>query len=552
MPTVSSVAHVRIETVHQSLSRELRRFGRAFVLAPLARFGVAAACAGILSLAATPPTLAGPLQVPAAAPLDAGPAFGAFHVSGMTVFDPQAALLYAAGYVQQHHAVASPQAVAGAIQYLYRESGYFLAEALVLVEPSTGRPHIVVEEGVFSGIDVYGVEEAMGRRIASYFRPLLAGNPATQAEFERALMLARDLSGVVVRSEIRHDGAGKRRLAIHAGAARHRFMAQADHGPRANASSIALTGEFYSQATPGDMARISVGGTRDFETRNHGVNLSATYRLPVGAHGTYGEFLLANTRYGRDIAGSLSDSRFQEGRNFIALLGHPFLRNIHEFLYGLVEFDHAELDAGPGGTSNDASQAVRVSTYYSSIGNAFGTVRGGATISAGVAETRSAGLVDDQFWHARAGAGVVLHLDQPKGDHALRIEGMGQFTNSALPATEKFYLGDRDRMRGYNMATTLGDTGVAGTVELSRHVSIEKAIIEAISPSVFLDAGMAKTTDDATNRGPGRNLASVGIATRVFLRDNLTLNGWLALPLSEDGSGSRMSPAGYVRLTKVW
>jgi hypothetical protein len=123
-----------------------------------------------------------------------------------------------------------------------------------------------------------------------------------------------------------------------------------------------------------------------------------------------------------------------------------------------------------------------------------------------VADTRSSGLVDDQFWHARAGGGVVLHLDQPKGDHALRIEGMGQFTNSALPATEKFYLGDRDRMRGYHIATTLGDTGVAGTVELSRYIGIEKGILEAISPSAFLDAGWAKATDDATNRGPGRSL----------------------------------------------
>jgi len=526
--------------------------GRSPRFARMARLCLAAACAGLLALAAAPPSHAGSLPVPAAPPIDAGPAIGAVHVSGVTVFDPQAALLYAAGYVQQHHGVASPQAVAAALQYLYRENGYFLAEALVLVEPSTGRPHIVVEEGIVSGIDVFGVEEAMGRRIASHFRPLLGGNPATQAEFERALMLASDLSGVVVRSEIRHDGAGKRRLAIHAGAARHRFMAQADHGPRANASSIALTGELYSQATPGDMVRLSVGGTRDFETRDHGVNLSATYRLPLGADGTYGEFMLANTRFGRDIAGSLSDSRFQEGRNFIALLGHPFLRNIHEFLYGFVEFDHAELDAGPGGTSNDASQAVRLSTYYSSIGNAFGTLRGGATLSAGVADTRSSGTVDDQFWHARAGGGVVLHLDQPKGDYSLRIEGMGQFTNSALPATEKFYLGDRDRMRGYHVATALGDTGVAGTVELARYIGIEKGILEAISPSVFLDAGRARTTDDATNRGAGRNLASVGVATRVFLRDNLTLNGWVAMPLSEDGNGSRMDPAGYVRLTKVW
>jgi len=66
----------------------------------MARLCLAAACAGLLALAAAPPSHAGSLPVPAAPPIDAGPAIGAVHVSGVTVFDPQAALLYAAGYVQ--------------------------------------------------------------------------------------------------------------------------------------------------------------------------------------------------------------------------------------------------------------------------------------------------------------------------------------------------------------------------------------------------------------------------------------------------------------------
>lgn len=489
---------------------------------------------------------------PGSSIVDAGPLLGQIHVSGVTIYDADVTVLYAAGYVREHHGVLNMPSVAAAIQYLYREHGYFLAEALVFTDPNTGRAHIVVEEGVLSGIEVVGVEEALGLRVASYFQHLLNGLPVTKAEFERALMLAGDLSGMLVRAEIRHDGAGKRAVTLHVKTERQRLMALADYGPRQNMASLTLTGEAYSRITPGDMIRVSLGGARHFDANDQGINLAAAYRVPIGNEGTYGELLIANTRYGRDLSGNLSDSRFQDGKNMIALLGHPFLRNIHEFLYGFVEYDYAELDAGPSGTSNDSSQTIRLAFYYSSIGHGFGTFRAGATVSAGVAESNSAGLVDDMFFHVRAGAGVVLHLDPPQGDYSLRIEGMGQLTSAALPATEKFYLGDRDRMRGYNIATTLGDSGFTGTVELSRYVAIEAQTIKAFSPAVFVDAGIVQTNNAYPMPYSSKTLASTGLAGRLFLRDDFTLSAWVALPLVEDGRDSYMKPAGYVRLTKVW
>ena len=483
---------------------------------------------------------------------DAGAVLGQIHVSGTTVFEPQAALTYAAGYIQEHHGVLNIHGVAAAIQYLYREHGYFLAETLVVTDPGTGRPHILVEEGVISNIEVFGVEENIGHKVASYFQHLLNGHPVTQAEFERALMLASDLSGLAVRTEIRYAGEGKRTVTLHATAARHRVMAVADYGPRQNMASLTLTAEAYSQITSGDMIRVSLGGARHFENTDHGINLAVAYRFPIGSYGTYGEILAANTRYGRDLSGNLTDSRFQDGKNFIALVGHPFLRNIHEFLYGFIEYDYADLDAGQYSTSNDASQVMRLSFYYSSVGHSFGTFRMGASISGGVAEAQNSGPVDDQFWHVRAGAGLILHLDPPEGDYSLRIEGMGQLTNAALPATEKFYLGDRDRMRGYNIATILGDSGFAGTVELSRYISVEEQTIKAITPAIFFDAGVVQNNDAFPTRYSSKTLASTGIATRLFLKDNFVLSGWIALPLVEDGRDSYMNPTAYIRLTKVW
>lgn len=480
------------------------------------------------------------------------PSLGQVRVSGTTVYDPEAALLYAAGYIREHHGLYTVPAIAAAIQYLYREHGYFLAEALISTDPDTGRPHILIDEGVISGIEVFGAEGEIGRKVSAYFQHLIDGHPITKPEFERALMLASDLSGVVLSSEIRHDGAGKRIVTLHVNIVRHRVMAIADYGPRQNAASATLMGEAYSQVMPGDMIRLNIGGSRHFDANNNGLNVAVAYRFPIGNDGTYGEILAANTRYGRDLSGNLSDSRFQDGKNFIALVGHPFRRNIHEFFYGLVEYDYADLDSGPAGTSSDSSQAIRLSIYYSSVGNSFGTFRGGLSVTGGVADTQATGRVDDQFWHLRAGAGLVIHLDPPNGDYSLRIEGMGQVTGAALPATEKFYLGDRNRMRGYNIATTLGDSGFAGTVEVSRYIAIEQEFFKAISPAIFFDVGIAQSNTAYPTQYSSKTLASTGIAARLFLRDNFTLSGWLALPLVEDGRDSYMNPAAYIRLTKVW
>lgn len=480
------------------------------------------------------------------------PTLGQVRISGATVYDPEHAIMYAAGYIREHHGILNAAAIAAAIQYLYREHGYFLANVSVVNDPSGQNNHIIVDEGIISRIEVFGAEISVSRRVASYFQHLADGNPVTKAEFERALMLASDLSGVVVRSEIRLDGAGGRVVTLHVNAASHRVMGVADYGPRQDMASVNLVGEAYSQLTSGDMIRVAIGGSRHIDASNHGLNIAAAYRFPIGNDGAYGEFLAANTRYGRNISGDLSDSRFQEGKNFIALIGYPFIRNIHEFMYAFIEYDYADIDAGPAGIGNDTSQSMRLSLYYSSVGHAFGAFRGGVTLTGGVADTQGVGRADDQFWHLRAGAGLVVHLDPPHGDYSLRIEGLAQVTSATLPATEQFYLGDRDRMRGYNIATALGDSGFAGTVELSRYFTIGEGLFTAVSPSVFFDIGVARNNSSNGAQYSGKTLSSAGVATRLFLRDNFTLSGWIALPLAEDGRDSYLSPAAYVRLTKVW
>ncbi|MBP0462907.1 ShlB/FhaC/HecB family hemolysin secretion/activation protein [Roseomonas sp. PWR1] len=488
----------------------------------------------------------------------------AIEVQGNTIYGTEELLAYATGFVQQQQGDVTLPAIAAAIERLYREDDYFLASVTPLYDPATGAARLVVDEGGVQYLEVLGVEEAIGARIAGYIRPVLTGAPLRMAEFERALMLAGDLSGVQVRAEFRRDPAtGANQLIIHASARRYRISALIDNTPRQSAGNAFVSLELYSALTAGDMVRLVVGASGRTDWSDGGGNIAGFYRAPIGTAGTYVEVFAANTVYGRDSGGQLTDWRQQRGANAIALVGHPVLRDLDEFLYVMAEYDYAEIDFGGGGAGRDRSNTGRLMAYYTRIGSGGVTFRAGFTASAGAADSTRDPNVEPNFWHLRGVLGVVVPLTDIAEGLALRMEGYAQFSPYTLPETERFYLGDRDRMRGYEIGDLTGDSGVIGTFELSRHFAVDARYLQAVAPSLFFDIGMIQRNNDfpaVPRLGPdgarvgysSAVLASTGIAARAFLPDGFVLSGWAALPLSEDGRGSYLSPTFYARLTKTW
>lgn len=485
------------------------------------------------------------------------------RVTGVTLYEPASLVDFAAGYVQSQHAEVTPEGLAAAVERLYHEDGYFLARVEAGQDEMTGLPVLMVDEGGVNRLAVLGVENRMAQRIASYLRPILDGQPVRLEAFERAISLAGDLSGVQIRSEFRTDAAtGEPVLQVHAQAIRSRVYALLDNTPRVGAANAYLTGEVYSLLTPGDMARVILGGTTDQDSGRSGVNVAGYYRLQVGDRGTYAEVFAANTIFGRDLSGTLTDSRHQRGLSLIGLVGHPFIRNFHEFFYGFVEFDFTEIDYGQAGVRNEASRAVRGSLYYSRTDESFGSLRGGMTASLGRTERSWNPNVAESFFHLRGAVGAVLPLGDPGQGFALQMRAAGQIASGTLPETERFYLGDRERLRGYTVATVTGDTGALTTLDLSRYLNVGSRFVQAVVPSIFFDAGVVyRGRDYSVVPKQGRAgrigasslvLASAGVAARIFLADGFVLSGWVGMPLVDDGRGATHSPGAYVRLTKAW
>ncbi len=516
---------------------------------------------GILASSALPVTAAAQRAPAAMARPPAAEATPELH--GVTIYDRDTLLGYAGGVVQQE-GTSGLAAMAGVIQRLYHEDGWFLARARAFEDSASGRRGIVVDEGGVRRIEVVGVEPPMGNRIAGYLVPVLDGTPLKLDAYERALMLAGDLSGVALRSEFVPDPVtGEYRLVVHAQQRRYSVAVLADNVPRANAVDAFVSGEAYSLLTPGDLTRVVVGATSRTNSSDAGLNGAVFYRVPIGNDGLYAEAFASNLVYTRDFEGNTVERRQQRGEFYGVVLGYPVRRQIDESLYLLLEADHRAIDVDGSDIGGDRSSAIRLSAYYTSYDIQAPAFRAGLTLSVGTAYSSWNPNVDSSFWHLRAVAGAVLRLGDPSLGYALRLEGYAKYSPDTLPETERMYLGDRERMRGYALGTATGDSGAIGTIEFSRYIPVNWSFVEAVTPSVFLDAGAVYRNNDYAIAPPGTplpgtigkssvGLASAGVAWNAQLSRGFNFSGWIGVPLVDDGTDVQFKPAAYVRLTKAW
>lgn len=501
-------------------------------------------------------TLAQPIQ--RAAETAAQIASPLIELHGVTLYDGAALLAHAQSLALQGD-TPDLAAIASNVQQVYHQDGWFLAEARAFGDPTSNRHGILVEEGRVRAFEVVGVAEQTGRRIASYFYTLLDGTPLRLDAFERALMLAGDLSGMSVRSEFVHDPmAGGYRGVLHATQRGKAVSALVDSVPRASAMSTFVSGETYSLLSPGDLTRLVVGVNTRTNGRERGLNGALFYRLPIGNNGLYAEAYASQLNQTLESVGPTIEQRIQRGKLVGALVGYPVLRNIDSAVYAILAAERRASDADSPVSISDRSNAMRLSAYYTSTNMQAPAFRTGLTLSVGNAHSAQNPAVDRQFWHLRVVAGTVIPFGEPDARYALRLEGYAKYASHTLPEVERMFLGDRDRMRGYMIGAATGDSGAIGTVELSRHFPLGTGSLRAVTPSVFLDLGTVRKNSPSPVGTGGRlqeqtvNLASIGVATRVDLAAGFTVSGWIGLPLLDGGTGVKHSPAAYFRLTKAW
>lgn len=343
------------------------------------------------------------------------------RITGVTVYDPGHLLAFAYQHIRLQDGEVYSNRLAQSIELIYREDGYFLTEVQVVRTPGAPSDTFRVREGFVETISIEGVDARLYRRIRSYVQHLVAERPLRQSTFERAIMLARDLAGVHLTTELDYPsgqtGARLRRLAS---SVRQSGSLQFDNPPREFGKTLAgfASQEFYSTFLAGDLLRLQAGvsAVDTFETvadDGHSFFGAVTYRAPVGSNGAYVEGYFGNALGRRNASGSLVTTD-QNGLNGVLSFGYPFLRNTHEYGYALLELRYADSNSDGGGFKyRSAVDTAALALIYGNTHDRGGATELAVNFTAGTRAGPEPSAIDDgddTFWHLRAGIGHIEPL----------------------------------------------------------------------------------------------------------------------------------------------
>jgi hemolysin activation/secretion protein len=478
-------------------------------------------------------------------------------VCGVAAYAPQDLLAFATAHDLAASGAPTVTGLLDAIEQVYREDGYLLAEATTIVDAALGEMAIVVHEGHIERIEVVGLAGGTARHIESYFAPLIGQKPLHSADFERALMLGSDLSGVDLRSEFQFasDGEGAT-LRLSGTQLRRAGSFSVDNVPLPGDDAVRafLVEEFYSVAAGGDMVRMLGVATHEW---NDSYSLAGTlfYRRPVGDGGAYVEAYAGNAFAQRDYT-EVSTDADQFGINAAMAFGYALRRDLHGYTYVLGEYEYQDAESRlRTGDLDSVAHAARVHLIRGTSGSDGGQKLFSLALSMGGRPDRAADEPADgdrSFVHARAALGWIGPLESISDRTFLRAEVHGQWTGDSLPQVEKFTVGHWPYLRGYVPVEVLGDRGYAGTVEISHVFDREGRLHRSVAPFLFLDVGEVRDVEPIPDNGSDATLVSTGVGIAAALHRSFSASAWIAVPL-EDGTVTEAGDVGfYLSLTKGW
>ncbi len=160
--------------------------------------------------------------------------------------------------------------------------------------------------------------------------------------------------------------------------------------------------------------------------------------------------------------------------------------------------------------------------------------------------------------------GDVSDTEDLKGGAQLFVKGQAQLADQPLVSSEEFSLGGFDTVRGYLETEALGDSAVAGSVELrspnfpewlatvTKSASGEVQKMDGLNEFrlfVFGDAGRVKTLEPLLQQQAVFNLASYGIGTRFKLFDHINGMAVFAMPVISQAFTTANQPRVLFRIS---
>lgn len=432
----------------------------------------------------------------------------------------------------------------------YRESGYILSQVIVPVQDiQNGIVKLKVIEGFINTTEIKGGDKNLQDKLLTYLEPIKLEKPLTGKTLERYLLLLNDLGGV------RASG-----------------YLQASKEPNATDLIVTIAQDKFSGSVGAHnrisklIGNVQFDGSLNFnnifgllEKNNLRTLASDTGDLfyinyvgefPLGSNGLAFSPSISYSKNQPDIGGGVDIKSTSNAASF--MFSYPVLRGREQNLFirsGLSLFN-SETEFNGLTTDKYKLRTLRLGATYDNVDRYRGVNQVDIELSKGI---DGLGAQDDNVANNNGNntsfTKTTLYLARlqsisPRWTILAALNG--QYSKDILLSAERFGLGGESFLRGFDSSELLGDSGIAGKLELRYNSSLGSTPITAYtlyeSGKVWIRNNQTPNTVDSAS--------SIGLGLRFTVFSQW--NGYLEIdkPLGRDvGTENNRNARVFANLT---
>jgi len=479
------------------------------------------------------------------------------NISGNSVISKEAFSLLLKDYEDKNLNLSDLERLTSLITAEYKRQGYILANAyLPGQEIIDGIVEICVSEGKIGEIKIQGKHRYYSDEfILGYFKPLL-NKVYNQKNIERSLLLLNEYpklkvstllqpgktpgtTDIIVMAEnifpielsLDYDNFGSKYVS------RDRFGATLD------ISNLLKEG-----------AILSLGGLSGIEP-NELLFGRASYEIPLNNFGSklslyycQGDFDVGRELEVLNIGGRL--------KSYGISIKHPFLKTIKQSLiFGLsLNAKNTKQYLLSQVSSYDRIRSIEANLSYETIQISSRSSLS-LSITQGLGEDFLDAMDNDSPYSSRYGADNrftkfnlnLMHIQRIFPSLFLLLKGSGQFATDSLVASEQFYLGGANTVRGYSLGEISGDMGYSLTGEFRISPLKDKEIMQI---ALFVDTGYAEVKNPVVGQKKDESLTGAGAGLRFNLPFEINIRFDVGFPVDPSETSDGKDEVYYIQVMK--
>lgn len=465
-------------------------------------------------------------------------ALKAVEITGMSVFDRQDFTYLYQERLNKTTSATLLWEIAGAITQRYHDRGYTFSRAYVPAQTVDGGIiRIAVIEGYIGDVEL-DPDYKDKVIIQNIIQDLMAQKPLHATDLESALLRLDNFYGVEFSASIAkapngEDGAIVLKLSAEEDKDIQGLLSSNNYGSRfvgPYRTGVTLTKSFRNfqqttvsfQSTAPDTKELLLGSL------GHRIQITPSVEL---------DFLMSKTK---SKPGFTLQENEIESDSFSWGVGAQWKairqRNKNLTLSWRFDFLNSKTDTFGTALTRDRVRAARASISYDFKDKFKGLNLITATISRGLSIFGGSKEGDLNLSRADANPDFTkLEAFYNRQDFLtdtllLSSSLYGQWASSPLFSSEEFGYGGNGLGRAYDNSEITGDHGIGGALELN-YLGLEPINGYKINPYIFYDIG--KVWNKGAAATGSISAASAGIGSRIYAKNNLTLETMLAFPLTK-------------------